>query len=113
MAAKYKIKIEQGTTVRIPLRLKYNDETMDLTGYKARMQIRSSVSSSDVIHELTSENGGIDIQSNGVIGLYISAEDTANFDFKTAVYDLEIIAPSLDVVRLMEGQVTLSHEVTR
>lgn len=114
MAAKYKLAIEQGTTVSIPLRLKNNGSVMSLAGYTARMQIRTSASSDEIIHELTTENGGISIDAaSGLIGLYISAEDTAAFCFKTAVYDLELINSSHEVVRLLEGQVTLSLEVTR
>lgn len=113
-AAKYKLKIEQGATLRIPFKWTAGGITVDLTGYKGRMQIRPEVDSETIIHTLTSENGGIYFEpSLGKFYIYISASDTSAFDFDSAVYDLELIAPNDDVDRVIEGEVTLSKEVTR
>ncbi len=113
-AAKYKLKIEQGATLRVPLKWTAGGIPVDLTGYKGRMQIRPDIDSNIVIHSLTSENGGIVFSpSTGTFDLYISATDTSAFDFVSAVYDLELVAPNNDVYRVIEGEVTLSKEVTR
>ena len=115
MAAKFRIKIEQGATYRpdpFILRDKSTQAVLDLTGCTARMQIRNKVSSPDILCELTTGNGGIVI-NGGSIALFISADDTAEFNFKLGVYDLELIYPNADVVRLLEGQVSVSYEVTR
>ena len=114
-AARQNLSIEQGATFRLSLQWAANNAPMDITGYVARMQIRSEVASSTVIHELTSENGGIIFEdaATGKIQLYISSNNTAGFNFKRGVYDLELEAPSGDVIRLIEGSVTLSLEVTR
>ena len=50
--------------------------------------------------------------TSGSIGIYISAVSSSNFTFNTARYDLEITSGSI-VTRLLEGQISLSQEVTR
>lgn len=88
-------------------------QIVDLTGYTARMQIRLNKSASATIIELTTENGRIVIDgTNGLITATLVSSDTAALDFNRGVYDLEIITGST-VERLLEGNVTLSKEVTR
>lgn len=116
MAARYNIKIEQGATYTRTFQLKNKEtqEILDLTGCTARMQIRLKVKDANILHSLTTENGGIEIEVlTGKISILISAEDTALFEFKTGVYDLEVVYPTGVVVRLLEGGVGVSFEVTR
>lgn len=92
--------------------LEYN-QPVDLTDYTARMQIREKVTSSTVIKELTTTNGGITIDNtNKTISIYISAADTALFTFKTAVYSLELVNGAL-VLPFIFGGITLDTEITR
>jgi len=109
--------IRKGGTLRKPYTYKAGTPAaaVDLTGYTARMQIRSDIDSATVLKELTTENGGIALGGiAGTIEFYISATDTAAFDFTTAVYDLELIAPITgDVKNLFGGMVILHKEVTR
>lgn len=116
-AGSYNIIIEQGATFRLRLTLKLpgDPEPMDLSGHIARMQIRTKVASDTVLYSLTTENGGITLGGvAGTIDLFISDEDTAAMTFRSGVYDLEIEAvPNGDVIRIIEGQVRLSPEVTR
>lgn len=113
MTAKYKIKINQGATLRIPFTWKSNGTAIDITGFTARMQIRKTISSTEIIHELTTENGGIILGDDGAFLIYISDSVTKTFNFTTAVYDLEFVNLEGDVIRLLEGAVQLSLEVTR
>ena len=114
-AAKLKLKIEQGATFRQSFDWSANGAPVNLTGYTARMQMRNPIESPAIIHELTTENGGITFSDAlaGKIELFISATDTSAFNFDSCVYDLEMIAPNTDVIRLIEGEITLSKEVTR
>lgn len=115
-AGTYDMVIEQGATFRLRLTLKLSDGSlMPLDGHIARMQIRAKVASEDVIYALTTENGGIELGgAAGTVDLYISDEDTAAMAFKSGVYDLEIeTVPNGDVIRVIEGKVRLSPEVTR
>lgn len=113
-AGKLNIVIEQGTTFN-PV-FTYSDENntpIDLTGYDARMQIRSSKTASTTIDDLTVGDGITLGGAAGTITLLISDTDTAAFTFKNAVYDLELISGSGVVTRLLEGSVTLKTETTR
>lgn len=85
----------------------------DLNGYTARMQIRQKLTSTDIIKELTTENGGIALDNAAkTITINISATDTAAFTFTTAVYSLEMVK-SGDVQCLVTGTITLDKEITR
>jgi tRNA threonylcarbamoyladenosine modification (KEOPS) complex Pcc1 subunit len=92
--------------------LEYN-QPVDLSQYTARMQIREKVSSTTVIKELTTQNSGIVIDNTAkTITLKISAADTAQFTFKSAVYSLELVNADV-VVPFIYGNLTLEVEVTR
>lgn len=114
-AGKLDLTIEQGTTFSVTLT--YTDVDgipIDLTGYSARMQIRSTVDSTITIHELTTALTTITLGgAAGTVLLEISDSDTESFTFSVAVYDLELISAGGVVSRLVEGKVTLSKEVTR
>lgn len=111
-AAKLNLPIEQGATFskRIVWRDK-NKRPVNLTGYTAKMQVRTSVSSTTVLYELSTENGRISMPGGGVIQLDIPASDTDNI--QAGVYDLKLYAPSGQEIRLIEGKVTVSPGVTR
>lgn len=113
-AESLKIEIEQGATFKVTLT--WNDENgtaIDLTAWTARMHIRDTIDTATILHELTTENGGITLGGVlGTIDLLISATDTAAFTFTSGVYDLELINGA-EVTRLLKGSVKLSKEVTR
>ena len=87
---------------------------VDLTGYTARMQIRTKLEDPVVIHELTTENGGITINNTlKTIELLISATNTSGFTFSTAVHSLELVSSGGIVTPFFSGNITLVKEVTR
>lgn len=91
---------------------------IDLTGYTARLQVRSETDSSTSLLELTTENGRITLNdpTTGVIQLYVSAADTAALTFNTGVYDLELqhTASGRTIVdNIVYGSVSLRKNVTR
>lgn len=93
--------------------VEYN-KPVDLTGFTARMQIRSDITSSTVLKELTTENAGITINNTlKTIILNISATDTATFTFSSAVYSLEMVSSAGIVTPFTAGTVSLIKEVTR
>ena len=117
--AKLKFTIYQGATFRKRLRWtnKPAGTPLDLTGCKARMQARAEIDSTDVLLELTTENGGITLGGTaGTIDLYVGATATAAITWEGGVFDLEIIHPGAlpdDVTRLAQGTISVSPEVTR
>ncbi|CAB4143638.1 hypothetical protein UFOVP450_187 [uncultured Caudovirales phage] len=126
-AGKYSFTIEQGAT--LDFELQYKDSAgapVSLAGYSGRMQIRSAyadnnpttyaILSSSLLPDGTGLNfsgsNGTTPRASGSIGVYISATSSSALTFSEAVYDLEIQSGSY-VIRLLEGKVKLSKEVTR
>jgi hypothetical protein len=114
-AGTYNMIIEQGTD--ITRTFTYTDDAgvaFNLAGYTARMQGRASIQSTATIFDLTTANGGLSIPTpaNGTIVMTMTSAQTSAYPCD-GVYDLEIIDSSGKVTRLVEGQFTLSGEVTR
>ena len=87
---------------------------VDLTGFTARMQIRSKIDSDTVIQELTTENGYIIINNtNKTITLNLPASITSQFTFSSVVYSLEMVSSGGQVTPFCNGTITLVKEVTR
>jgi hypothetical protein len=86
---------------------------VSLTGYTARMQLRQKVSSEEVILELNTSNGGIELDPvASTIKLHISADQTQELNFSSCVYSLEMVK-SGRVTQLISGSMSLEKEVTR
>ena len=128
-AGKYNFTIEQGATVDFEIQYKdSNNKPVDLTGYSGRMMIRSNFANNTPTTYLTlssslnSDGTGLNFSgsrsskppTSGSIGIYISACTSSALTFVTARYDLEIYSGSNCpyTVRLLEGQVNLSKQVT-
>ncbi len=114
-AGVYNITIEQGATFRLRLTLRSDSTPIPLTNHIGRMHIRHKVSSTDILYALTTSNGGMTLGGvAGTVDLFISDEDTAAFAFRQGVYDLELEDTTTgDVVRVLQGAVVVSPEVTR
>jgi hypothetical protein len=129
-AGRYSFIIEQGTTVNFEIQ--YSDASgkpIDLTGYNGKMQLKSNYAdNSPTIYltlssSLNSDGTGLNFSgssgtkppTSGSIGIYISSCTSSGLMFDTAFYDLEIYSGSNCpyTVRVLEGKVTLSKEVTR
>lgn len=113
---KVDLRLNQGSKFEQPLVVRDNGVTVDLTGYAARMQIREYKDSEDLLLELTTDNNRIAITPTlGLVTLVVPGAVTAALDFGDAFYDLEIVEPEpgAEPIRIMEGRVSLSREVTR
>lgn len=115
MAEIYELNINQGSNLSLEIALKNSDGTpLNLTGYTARMQLRSSYTSSEVVVELTTENGRLVITPlTGVVKLLLNAVTTAALIAKNYVYDLETVSSTGFVTRVLQGEAIVSPEVTR
>tara|TARA_X000001316_G_C921453_1_gene35864 strand:+ start:1008 stop:1406 length:399 start_codon:yes stop_codon:yes gene_type:complete len=126
-AGKYSFIIEQGATTDFEIIYKSSSgEPISLDGYVARMQLRPTIESDNVILTLSSsldpDGTGLNLSgssgtkplSSGSIGIFISANSSSALDFSEAVYDLELASGSdfPVVTRLLEGKVKLSKNVT-
>ena len=91
-----------------------NSNPIDLTGYSARMQIRPSHKSSEVILSLSSPDDGITLgTTDGLITVNITNAQSSAIDISAGRYDLELVNPSGLVTRLIEGKIKFKPEVTR
>lgn len=87
---------------------------VNLTGYTARMQLRSNPAATTSVLELTTTNGRISLGgSAGTVTLALTPTETAALPADQYAYDLELIAGNGEVTRLLEGFVTVDAEVTR
>jgi hypothetical protein len=92
--------------------LEYNTP-VDLTGYTARMQIRSSLDSTTVIQELTTTNGGVILDNTlKTITILLTAAQTTALSFNSVVYSLELVSGT-DVYTFCSGTLTMVKEITR
>lgn len=114
LAGKYDFTMEQGST--FSKTFTYKDSTgtaINLTGYTAKMEVRTEPIADDAIVTLTTENGGITLGgAAGTIKVDITATATAAFDFTKATYDIELITGTT-VSKLVYGTITLRKESTR
>jgi hypothetical protein len=127
--------IEQGDdwTPIWTLRFKANAQPMDLTGYTARMQIRSSYSATATLVDLQSATGGIALGGvNGTIQPKLTDTQTMAFfpvggpapnpvNVKVndrpftlvGAYDLKLTSPAGNTLTVAGGRVYCSPDVTR
>ena len=109
-AGKYNFTLEQGATFSREITVQDSGSAMNLTGYTPRMQMRSTHDSSSIA--LTFDTS-ISNASQGKIQISKAATDTAAIEEGIYVYDLEIESGGGTITRLMEGNVTVTPEVTR
>ena len=117
-AHNFKIEIDQGATYNKVITWKAgtpkNAAPVDLTGCKARAQVRADIDSPEVLLELTTENGRIVLGGpTGKIRIVIDAVTTAAIKWDGGVYDLEVEFPDGVVERRLAGAVVVSKGVTR
>ena len=86
----------------------------DLTGWTARMQVRPAVDSDTKSVDATTENNMIVLGgATGDVSIVLPASETDKVTYKKGVYDLELVSPDGRVVRLLQGRVICSLNVTR
>ena len=108
MATTANLVIDQGTTFTTTINLTNDDGTeKDLTGYTVSSQIRKSYYTNTYTAFTT-----VKADLAGEITLSLTATQTSALKAGRYVYDLEI-ASSEETVRVIEGIVTVTPEVTR
>jgi hypothetical protein len=114
LAGQYNLIIDQGAHFERLMTITNPDGSeYDLTGYTARMQIRTEIDADDIMCELTTANGRIELgDEEGTVRLIIESAVTETFDDE-GVYDLELIDSDGKVYRLLKGKVKVELEVTR
>lgn len=107
--------VEQGTSWShgfIPL---INGSPVMAAGWTARGQVRTDVSATDVLYEWSSTAGNLSIDTSiGSITLALRPSESSAWNWRHAVYDLEVTSPDGSTTyRVVQGSVSISPEVTR
>jgi hypothetical protein len=99
---------QQGATFQREIVLKdENNDIIPLTGYTARMQIRTAPASPAITATVTS------VIASDTITISLTAAQTATIAAWNYYYDLELANGSGGVDRLIEGRFEVTAEVTR
>ena len=85
---------------------------VSLAATTARLRVRASVSDTTLLDELTTENGGLDVNDTAkTITINITATETAAYTFRTAVYTLELINSTI-ITPITYGSFTVTSDLT-
>lgn len=107
-ALSYDLMIDQGAdfVVSIPI-LDPDGAPQSLVGWTARGQVRQTHGGAVVLHDLEP------VSSAATVTVTVDAASSAAWDWRVGVYDIELVDPSEKVIRLVQGRVIVSPEVTR
>ena len=108
MATVQNITIDQGTTFSLTITLTNDDGTAkDLSSYAASAQMRKSYYTSTYTAFTTAK-----VDLTGELTISLTAAQTTAIKAGRYVYDIEI-ASSAETLRILEGIVTVTPEVTK
>lgn len=106
--------IAQGTDSWISFLLTDSTGPLDLTGFSAAMQLRTSIDSQTAVDTLTTGNGRLTINADEhQIKCFFPHEQTSTYPASTLVYDLEIQSAEGFIFRVLSGRIKVKAEVTR
>lgn len=111
MASYAELILDQGTTFNTLLTL--TDDTTNLpinvSGYSVNANIKKSYYS---INNTAVFSSTINDAPNGNVSISLSASTTANIKAGRYVYDVKITSPGNDVLRIVEGILTVTPRVS-
>lgn len=113
LAGKLDLTIEQGADFTRTLTFTNDSGAINITGYTFRMQGRVNKSSTSTLFNYGTAQFTITGGTAGIVALNVPGTVTAGYDFESGVYDMEWETPSGAIKRILEGNITLSREVTR
>jgi hypothetical protein len=110
-AATYNFNLDQGADFVLDMTMKEDGAVKDLTGYSARAQLRKTRDSENPTASFVCI---IPNPTTGIIKMEMSNSATAEIPAGVYLYDLEIYTSGdAFVTRLLQGQVTVTREITR
>lgn len=109
---KYNFTMYQGATLGKQIIIKEAGVVRNITGFTARMQIRDKYTGALIVDMTTANSKLVVTGASGRIDMVLSAVETMTFNFSIGLYDLEIINGT-NVERVLQGEITLSKNVTR
>ena len=110
-AGTYNLVIDQGSDFVLDLIIKQSGSALNLTNYSGRAQLRTSVTASSASASFTVTKTNA---AGGALKLELSASTSSSLAAGQYVYDLEIFTSGDAIVkRILQGDVTITPEVTR
>lgn len=108
--------ILKGATWEAGFTYKVNGALQNLTGYAARMKVRTTINATTTILDLASADGEITLGGvAGTITITLTPSQTAALPTASnCVYDIELVRPDgVNIDRILEGRINIVNEVTR
>ena len=90
-------------------------ETVDLTdpGFVAFGQIRDDLpEGTTLLHEWSAEEDNVLLGVDGKLTIFVSADVSAEWEWRVARFSVELTYPVDKTLRVDQGRVTLSREIT-
>ena len=110
---KFDFQIQAGDDMKVKVSIVDKQaQPVDVSAYRAAMQIRACIDSPDAIDTLTTENGRIEM-GNGFLVLNFTNRVTEKFHAGSFVYDLELISPTDFITKILGGTAKVLAEVTK
>lgn len=114
MASTWNFTITVGADFEATLTITKDGTPVDLTGYDAKMQMRSAAESPTVLLEFSLGSGILLTAAQGKVHLSKTAAETAALTFNSALYDLRLVAPDSKVLPPpISGSVTVVKMITQ
>lgn len=115
-ASTYDIDLEQGSTYSTVFTYTDSDgDAVNISGFTARMQVRSVYSVAGPAISLTTSGGGGIVLGGaaGTVTVTVSDAVSAKIIPKNYVYDIELVSSGGVVTKLIRGKIKVLPEVTR
>ena len=110
-AGTYNLVIDQGSDFALDLVIKEGGSALNLANYSGRAQLRTSVTASSASASFTVT---VTNAANGALKMQLPAATSSGISAGQYVYDLEIYTSGDSIVnRIMQGEATITPEVTR
>lgn len=112
MAAYVELYIDQGTTFNniINLTDDLTNASINASGYSVTSQMRRSYYSANATANISCS---ITNPANGEITMSMTSGETANIKAGRYVFDVKVIDPTNSVLRILEGTITVTPQVTK
>ena len=112
MAAYVELYMDQGTTFNNVINITddITNTPVDLTGYQITSQMRRSYYSANVTSNIICS---IVVGGQGEVNLNLPAANTANIKPGRYLFDVKTVDASLNVVRILEGIITVTPGISR
>lgn len=109
--------IRQGMTERFrwPVTDPTTGNPIDISSWSARGQVRKWSNADELLHEWSTATGNLTLGSDGYLTITVAPAVSSAWDWVEGRYDIELTMPGADgdVIRIAEGRVMVSPEITR